>query len=89
MVGHPKLSNKTYKAKQLPVITAYKTIHEDNTTEGGTQSFVFENSKNKNIFEEQLEQLMNLYQIPSIDDKPEHISKEEWEKIMDRYIKIL
>ncbi len=89
MVGHPKLSNKTYKAKQLPVITAYKTIHEDNTTEGGTQSFVFENSENEKIFEEQLQRIMELYKLPSMDDKPEHISKEEWENIMNRYTKVL
>jgi len=89
MVGHPKLSKKTYKAKQLPVITAYKTIHEDNTTEGGTQSFIFENSKNEKLFEEQLQQIMELYQLPSIEDKPEHITKEKWEGIIDRYTKIL
>jgi glycosyltransferase involved in cell wall biosynthesis len=89
MVGNPKENDTVFKSEQIEVITGFKHIHEDNTTEGGTQSFVFETNDNPLIFEEQMKRMVNLMELPTMEDRPERISEEVWKEICERYIKVI
>jgi len=83
MVGKPKNDSNVYNSHQIPVITGYKNIHEDNTTEGGTQSYLIETSNRKEYLEEQLENIMKLYEIPTMADKPSNIDELDWQEMID------
>lgn len=89
MIGNPKQMNQVFKSQQIDVITGFKHIHEDNTTEGGTQSYVFETADNPLIFQEQLERMVRLVEYPTMEDRPERIPKDIWKDICDRYIHII
>ena len=88
MIGNPKTRNKNYLATQIPVVTAYKHIHEENTTEGGSQSYLFENNQNIEYRNNQLAEIASLYETPRMDEKPNKVSLKEWEKICQEYSSI-